>query len=344
MVIKRSTSPEVARLIRDVLGDDPVTREAAMARLAVIGPRAVDRLLATLSNNRPPSAQAALLQTLERIGDSRALDAAGRYVTAADEGVALSAVAVLRPLLQTGGNEVATQAIGTLTAVALDASRPDAVRCAALDALHDLSPEIVNPLHDRLRDDPSVVVRRQAGWTGRERPAGRAPVGPDDQLGAYVHGELPDDPELVKTAIGGSGMEASLPVLHRLIVAIRGRERTASSAETSLRWAVVRGLVHQALSERGSRVALYDIRETLEAMPDRVSVGMVAALSAIGDASCLEPLAEARTETADPWLKSQLADAFQRICERERITRRHGVLRRILKKHPDLEKVGAGLQ
>ena len=340
MVIKHSTAEQVARLVADVLGEDPVRREAATARLAVIGGRAVDRILTTLAATSTPTARAALLQVLERIGEPRALPAAEAALGSNEPGVAAAGTGVLRALLQASRSEVATQALELLTGVVLDRGRPDAVRAAALDALHDLSPEVVAPLVERLQDDPSSALRRMAGFppgsASVAAPGAAEPVGAPS-LEAMADGALPPDPEVMKTAVLAAAAAVALPVLHRLVVAVRAREDEAGPAGWTA-WSAVRGTLHQALAARGSRVALYDLRETVEGSPERLSVGMIAALSAVGDRSCLEPLAAAIASVQDEWLRGQLSDAFDRICRRENLTRRHAVMKRLVARHPELVK------
>jgi hypothetical protein len=96
------------------------------------------------------------------------------------------------------------------------------------------------------------------------------------------------------------------------------------------------------LALRGSRVALYDLRETLEERSMRLPVSFLTALHALGDASCLEPLASAwdragsdRTADGQRW-RQQLATAFRAITQRERITKRHAVMKRIAARWPGL--------
>jgi hypothetical protein len=339
LVIKRSTSGEVSRLIADVLGSDAVRREAAVARLTIIGSRAVERLIATLPTVSDAGGRAAMLQVLERIGDVRALGAGEDASKEIDPGVAGAGIAILRALQQAPQAEAATRALERLTDVALDRQRSDGVRAAALDALHDLAPAIVEPLLERLRDDPSAAIRRLAGLP--DQPGGGHALPTSNLSGSptleqMVDGALPADAELVKKLVTETGAAVPLPILHRLIAAIRSHERSVEPSGDRSSWAVARGAAHHALALRGSRVALYDARETLEASPDLISVGMLAALAEIGDASCLEPMADAIARTKDEWLRSQLTAAFHRIRARERLTRRHAVIKRLAGKHPEL--------
>jgi len=337
--ITRSSSGEGARLVADVMGDDPVQAEAAVARLAVVGARAVDRVLAAL-DTAPPPQQARLLQALERIGDARGLAAAEPRLASADEPVAVAAVGAVRPLLQAARPDVAERAMAALASLALDAARTDAVRAAALDALHDLGAEAVAAVNRVLEHDPSAVVRRLAGWTPAPTvaPPGSASPGTDASLAELAAASLPDDPELVRTLAADALRTVPLSDLHRLVVAVRQRERAAHDAATRAQWAAARGALHQTLAARGSRVALYDLRETLEIPGRHLPVTMIAALGRIGDVSCLEPLAAAISGTVDAWEREQLAHAFGEIRRRERLTRRHAVIRRIETKYPGMEQ------
>jgi len=334
-VIKRSTSAEVTRLLEDVLGGDRVAREAAVARLAIAGARAVDRVIAALAAAPPPGQAVALLQVLERMGDPRALPAIEACLVAPADDVAASAVAAMRPLLRSARSGTADRALARLTATALDPARADLVRGAALDALHDLGPDVVEPLHRALQTDPSPAVRRLAGWPDPGQPAG-APAGlqaPDLEAVAQA---LPEDPEAVRTMAAETGHAVPLTVLHRLVQAIRAQEERTDDPLVRKQWTAARGAAHQALAERGSRVALYDIRETLEAGPNEMPVAMLAALGTIGDRTCLEPLADAIARCTDPWLTSQLDDTLRAILRRERLTRRHAIVKRIETRHPGL--------
>lgn len=334
-MIKRSSAGELTRLVAEAMGEDRVGAEAAVARLTIAGERAVDRVISALEG-ASPGQQAMLLLVLERIGDSRTLPVAESRLASSDERLAVAAVGALRPLLQDPRSEVAHRAITAVTNVALDSDRPDGVRAAALDALHDLGPEVVHTVTHALEHDPSWVVRRLAGWTASAAEAGAA--GDRDEaalaMETWVAGNLPDDPELVRETVCEAGQTVPLTDLHRLVVAVRDRERKTGDRLLRERWTAARGALHQALAARGSRVALYDLRETLERSGGHLPVSMLAALSAIGDASCLEPLAAAVASADAPWDREQLARTFGEIRRRERLTRRHAVIKRIEAKYP----------
>jgi hypothetical protein len=102
-------------------------------------------------------------------------------------------------------------------------------------------------------------------------------------------------------------------------------------------WRAVRGAVHQALAARNSRLALYDLRDSLLGT-DRLPVTFLAAIEDIGDASCLEPLAaayDASSRSSDMWWREHVASAFRAIVHREGLTRRHAAVKRVMTRWPE---------
>jgi hypothetical protein len=96
------------------------------------------------------------------------------------------------------------------------------------------------------------------------------------------------------------------------------------------------------LANRGSRLALYDLRESLKAAAAPLPVEFLTALSLVGDTSCLEAIAAAHQRSDDDWWRQRLSDSFHSIAERGRITRRHAVMKRIQKRWPGTFKQLAG--
>ncbi len=88
MVIRRSSAREVSALLQDLESGSEAARDAAVARLSVIGTRAVEGLLALIGSTRAAPARAAALATLEAIGDPRAADAALGCLEAEDAALA----------------------------------------------------------------------------------------------------------------------------------------------------------------------------------------------------------------------------------------------------------------
>ena len=74
MVIKASASSEIRLLVDALSGPDDVRRDAAAARLSVIGARAVERLLEAYKRAETPQGRATILRVLEPIADPRSLE------------------------------------------------------------------------------------------------------------------------------------------------------------------------------------------------------------------------------------------------------------------------------
>jgi HEAT repeat protein len=334
VVIKRSSAVEIDALIADLHGADPVRRDSAVARLSIIGDRAVERVLAALAAAPSTGARLAALQVLEAIGDVRALDPVLAVLEAGDQPLATAASSVARSCLRA---DPGTRTLDRLTALVLDTTRPEAARLRALEVLSDLPARTIEPIIERLREDPSAEVRRRAA----QGPL--APIEPDPArtLEAAGSGEIPDDPRSLRELVAGHGAEASLSALHRLVEALRRRELAERDPSARAEWMATRAAVHQVLATRGSNVALYDLRETLERSEGPLAVEFLAALNAIGDQSCLEPIVAAYARSvgreggaANNWWPQHLADAFRQIVRRERLTERHAAMRRIRTRWP----------
>jgi len=84
------------------------------------------------------------------------------------------------------------------------------------------------------------------------------------------------------------------------------------------------------------------LREWLDAARQPLPVESLVALSLIGDASCLEPIAKAYARSHDASWRQHLADMFRTIIARERITKRKAVMKQIEKKWPETFRRLAG--
>jgi HEAT repeat protein len=97
MVIKMSSARHIDALLRDLTTGNAVAREAAVARLIVVGGRAVDRLTTlAAAAGTPTAARLAAFRALEGIGDVRALDAALQATADPDDSVAVTAINLAR--------------------------------------------------------------------------------------------------------------------------------------------------------------------------------------------------------------------------------------------------------
>jgi HEAT repeat protein len=335
--IKPSSSGRIDALIEDLYAATAAARDAAMARLTIIGARAVERLLTLAGSTAAPSPRAAAFKTLEAIGDSRALDPALRALGDPDTGVAVAAAGVARLFVR--GARGAT-AVDRLTATALDAGRPDAVRLAALRSLGDLDAATIAPLLQALAGDASAAIREDAGAEAVRRR--HAATNPAEMLARAADQGPADDPGALRHAVVLAGRKAALPLLLTIVERVRERESSEPIARRA-EWTAVRAAAHLALAERGSRVALYDLRESLDSAV-RLPVEFVAALSLVGDAGCLEAIAGAYARASgagrarDDWWRQHLADAFGTIVKREKLTRRHAVMKKIAKRWPAVAK------
>jgi hypothetical protein len=284
-----------------------VRRDAAVARLRVLGARAVPLLVTFVASGATVGARTAALAALEGSEDVRAVTAARQALAGSDTGLALAAIGVLRGWL---AQEQGTDALEALTVAALDRARDGAVRLAALDALSDLPPHLVAPIR------ANSAINAIAG----ERPPAE-PGGTLEWLAAH-------------------GTAASLATVHGVLSAAREAERTAAGSRLEGDWRRVRGAAHLALARRGSRLALYDLRDAFDGSRAPLPTDFLAAVAAVGDDSCLEPLARAWALGAgEPWWQGRLAEAAADIVTRVGLTGRHATIRRLKAKWPRFHAV-----
>lgn len=285
---------EVDRLLADLQSADAVRREAAVARLRVLGTRAVQRLAAFVHGNAEPAARALALGVFEGLEDPRAADAAREALASSDSRILVAALGVLRGWV---GRETGTRLLEVVTTIAIDRARDARVRVAAMDALADLPDHLTRPIREQT---------------------------PPPESG----GPPPDDPAGAAEWIGTYGHAVTLSRLQEMVTTFRGREEAESSEHQREQWRRARAVTHRVLAERGSRLALYDAREAFAAAQAPLPQGFVDALVLIGDASCLEPLARAwASASADSQWRTQLAHTARQIRLQSRLGSRSAVLR-----------------
>lgn len=328
MVIKASSASEIRSLVDALTSGDDVRREAAIARLAIIGGRATERLLAAYAAATENRARVAILRALEAIADPRALPLACEALQARNGGdPAVAAAGALKPLLETRDPSGAAAALDALVEAALDPSKERRVRLAAYNALQDIPAGMLARITEVFHAD----VRDTARHDGVDAAV----------LADAVDGRLPGDPTELRNAVNARGSTAPLASLQKLIDAVRAQESSAADPDARTAWQQVRGAAHQALALRNSRIAVYDLRETLERADAPLPPSFLAAMRVIGDASCVEPLAAAlaRAPDADVWWRHQLASALRGIARRERITKRHASVKRAIARWPQAADV-----
>jgi hypothetical protein len=333
MPIRPSSSAEIRQLIDALGGTDDMRREAAVARLAVIGPRAVEHLLQDYPKASMARARAGMLRALEASGDPRAVPLARAALDDSSSSPELisAAIGVLRAFLGAVQPAVARDALDALVTAALDHTRAADIRTAALDAMHDLPASVLEPMQQTLASDPNSVVRERLA-SPPEQPGLPASVWRD-----AVEARLPSSPSVLKRAVSVVAPAARLIELQHVVDAIRSQEARETDAGRRAEWRTVRGAVHQALAARGSTLALYDLRDSL-LEPGRLPVAFLAALEEIGDATCLEPLAaayDASSRSGDAWWREHVAAAFRAIVRRDGLTRRHAAVKRALARWPE---------
>ena len=332
MAIRSSSARDIDALITDLSSERAVVRETALARLTVIGSRAVIHLTELAGSAAAPApTRIAALRALEAIGDVRAIEAAGLALDDADKGIAVAAASILQRFLTGKKGAKATDA---LTAKALDRQAGDAVRLAALVSLDELGAAALDPLWKALATDPSASIRAHVSDARRGLRA---------EISAGDDGAIPDDPDKLHRQLSLERSSTPLPELHALVEHIREREALDAGGRHDA-WTRARGAAHLALAKRGSRLGLYDLRESLEKATAPLPVEFMAALSLSGDATCLESIAAAyahsSTATDKPW-RDHLLDAFHAIVKRERVTARHAVMKKIQKRWPAIVRTAA---
>jgi hypothetical protein len=282
-----------------------VQREAAVARLRVLGARAVPALLTLAGSSGSAEARTAALAALEGTLDARVVAVARTALDDQDAQLALAAVAVLRGWLT---REQGTEALEALTVAALDRDRPGAVRLAALDALSDLPAHLVAPI--RAKSALEMPVHASADATG------------------------------ALEWLAAQGETASLATVHDTLSKAREAERIAPAGARRDDWRRVRGAAHVVLARRGSRLALYDLRDAFGAAAAPLPLDFLTAVATVGDDTCLEPLARAwAVAKAEPWWRARLGEAGADVVARAGLTGRHASIRRLKTKWPGFHAV-----
>jgi HEAT repeat protein len=335
VVIKASHARHLDALLGDLGAASASKRDAAVARLTVVGAGAVVPLAALVRSNDVPRTRIAALRAIEAIGDLRGLPPALAAIDDPDANVAAAAVATSSAFLRSArGSEV----VDRLATVALDARRPEALRIATIHALRALESSTLAPLVAALLSDPLETIR---GALGQVAPISETV---DTQTVAEMtrlaSADLGDDPVTVRAAIANARAMLPLNSLVRILERIREREQTPPTRQHG-EWTAARGTVHVVLASRGSRLGLYDIRESLERATAPLPADFIEALRLVGDRECLDAIAAAHPRSGrsgrgshEAW-RQQLGAAFREIRGRERLTKRHLLMKKIEKRWPD---------
>ncbi len=174
MVIKRSSAREVSMLLEDLESGQDGARDAAVARLAVIGTRAVEGLLSVARAGASPATRSAAFAALEAIADPRVRRRRGGRPRRPGRGCGparrRSAAACSMP--REGPRSLTGSPRSPSTRhVPIERGSPRSTHCGRSPA------PVLDLLSARLKDDPSPLVRASVlGTSGaavlpRSRPS-----------------------------------------------------------------------------------------------------------------------------------------------------------------------------
>jgi HEAT repeat protein len=343
-----SRSARIQGLRRRLVSGGPAERDSAVAGLTLLGARVVEPLRAILPT-ASRAARLAVVEVLDRIEDYTALAPLLDLVRDEDEPVALRA-------MEAAGGRPDPRAAEALARV-LSGPAPLPRRKAAALALVRLQAaglvEALDPLAARLLDEREEAGLRVAileALRAQEPPLGPATLRPllkrlatsaDPQLAARARSttdahvpleRLVDElvlPERsaeavarTSAALAGRGAPA-IPALQRALERLGPLGRGGGDA-SSLR---ARAAIHEALAALDSRVALYDLRETIESGPRAVMPALLRAAGRVGDGSLVPVLA--RAVANEPALVDACAEAFTSIVAREKLRKTSAACRSV---------------
>jgi hypothetical protein len=124
------------------------------------------------------------------------------------------------------------------------------------------------------------------------------------------------------------GGPASITALHALLEHLpRADEKAAQAPEVT----EIRGRIHRALAALGSRIAVYDLRESLAVRPAPAPSLLLGAAQAVGDASLVPALAALGAE--EPSLQDACVSALAAIVGRERLRRTSAAVKSVRPAH-----------
>src|SRR5262245_42430510 len=116
----RRPSNDIDRLIADLQSSDSIRRDAAVARLRILGSRALPRLVDLVASDASATVRAVALNALEGITDVRAIDVAVDALQDGNIDVVIGALGVLREWV---AEETGTRLLDAITAIAVDRTR-----------------------------------------------------------------------------------------------------------------------------------------------------------------------------------------------------------------------------
>ena len=327
-------------------GSGPELRLCVLHLLEHTGdPRARAEVMA-LCRDRDVAVARRALALLSRYAEPKAVATAARILAGGPADLRIPAARALCALHGRG----LVEALEPLVDVILDETEDEAFCREALASLHAVDPETAATLRERRARGPGSLVRtalwpsleeedepsRIAALLRRlEHPARRGDealrIARDLQaLDASalpaLHTAFPraTDPRILGAladTLGRLRSPTSIPVLSHALKRLRDlplRARDEAQADAISR-------LHLALAALDSRIALFDLRESLAAVPLLAAAVLLEAAERIGDASLLPALARIHAE--EEALRARSASVFAAIVARERLRPRSAALR-----------------
>lgn len=338
MPIVPSRSGRIQDLLGRLASGGPAERDSAVAGLTLLGVRVVEPLRAILPTANQ-AARLAALEVLDRIEDHAALAPLLDLVRDEGEPVAQRAMEAVggrpdpraakalarvlagpAPASRRRGAALAlvrmqaaglVEALDPLAARLLDEREEAGLRVAILEALRaqepPLLPATLRPLLKRLAAsaDPQLAARARSttdAHVSLERLV--------DEL--VASGRSAEGVARTTAALAGRGAPA-IPALQKALERLGPVGRGGGDA-SSLR---ARAAIHETLAALDSRVALYDLRETIATRPRAVMPTLIRAAGRVGDGSLVPVLARAVAE--DTALLDACAGALAAIVAREKL-------------------------
>lgn len=325
MTIVPSRSAEIQRWLADLGAAETRARDSAIARLTLLGERAVPGLLDSLRSGLAP-ARVGALRVLERLRVPRALPVILGQLEGDDAEVAAAAAAALaayesvdalpglsRALRHpaAGAREAATRGLLHLFAAGVEEAM-EPLLAAAFDPeleaeIQALALTVVDLLPDHERRTILAQAREAAGRSVREATEAVE--------------------SLLRSLPSGAG---AVTALHHALAGLAGA-RTPASARAAAR-------LHLALAERDSRIALYDLRERLAERPVREVDALLQAAGRVGDGSLVAPIVALAAEA--PAHTGACAEALSAVVAREKLRKTHRDVKAV---RPEHRKVLDGL-
>ena len=352
MPILPSARKRIQELLERLESPTSAERQSAIARLTLLGPRAIPHLQAFLGR-ASSTGRLAGVEVLESVGGPESLDGVLSLTADPSEEVARRAVEAasasacaepraaeaLRAVLASGSasrRRAAVQGLGhlhrrgvveavePLLGVLLDGDEEETLRLEALESLSSLDRRSLLPALQTLATDRSPAVVQAAEALAGRRPGARSTESRSSVREVNLSTELarltaPGTPAAEVTAIVAALVKgrspALLTLLRRRLEAV-SESASATGAEMAAR---AKARIHLALGALGSRIALHDLREMLRARPLYAAHELLAAADLVGDASLVPALAALAAN--EPRLVAVAAPVCQAIVRREGLRR-----------------------